>query len=105
MQFLGHFLLLRGDGPPTLAHAAASHGRRLALQDPGSSTASPSLSHEPTAPLSSSRSSPLRELPASPLALAQLTDAIDYPVADADAENSAPPARRRRRGGGGAASC
>ena len=74
------------------------------LQDPGSSTASPSLSHEPTAPLEFlSLLNSLRELPASPLALAQLTDAIDYPVADADAENSAlagaaAAARRWRRG-------
>ena len=74
------------------------------LQDPGSSTASPSLSHEPTAPSEFlSLLNSLRELPASPLALAQLTDAIDYPVADADAENSAlagaaAAARRWRRG-------
>ena len=77
------------------------------LQDPSSSTssaASPSLSHEPTAPLEFlALLNSLRELPASPLALAQLTDAIDYPVADADAENSAlagaaAAARRWRRG-------
>ena len=77
------------------------------LQDPSSSTssaASPSLSHEPTAPSEFlSLLNSLRELPASPLALAQLTDAIDYPVADADAENSAlagaaAAARRWRRG-------
>ena len=78
-----------------------------AYAEASSSPASSSpLSLEPAAPLEFlSLLNSLRELPATPLALAQLTDAIDYPVAadGADAENSAlagaaAAARRWRRG-------